>query len=149
VRRAFGLAAAVLLLLASGLLFLWLRSGPGVALETATITGASGSPLWSIKVVGAPRSQARLDIQTHRGASPAPGEAYELWALPKGGKPVSLGVLPALEGPTLRALTAAQRQALALAEQVAVSIEPPGGSPTGQPTGRIAFVSALHRPAPG
>jgi anti-sigma-K factor RskA len=35
-------------------------------------------------------------------------------------------------------------QALALSSQVAVSIEPLGGSPTGQPTGAVVYVAALR-----
>jgi anti-sigma-K factor RskA len=54
-----------------------------------------------------------------------------------------LGVLPA-EGTSSRELTAIQKAALASSSQVAVSIEPAGGSPTGQPTGDIVFVAPLR-----
>jgi len=68
------------------------------------------------------------------------GKDYELWALPKGGNPVSLGLLPG--GGTLeRKLTEPQRLALVAAEKVAVSVEPAGGSPTGLPTGPIIIVT--------
>jgi anti-sigma-K factor RskA len=75
-------------------------------------------------------------------ARPA-GRDYELWALPKGGNPVSLGILPA-EGTSTRALTAVQKAALGASIQLAVSIEPPGGSPTGQPTGAVVFTAPLR-----
>jgi anti-sigma-K factor RskA len=39
-----------------------------------------------------------------------------------------------------------QKQALALSAQVAVSIEPLGGSPTGQPTGDVLYVAPLRTP---
>jgi anti-sigma-K factor RskA len=56
----------------------------------------------------------------------------ELWALPKGEtKPRSLGVLP----PSGRQLTAE----LAPDTQLLVSLEPKGGSPTGQPTGPVLY----------
>jgi anti-sigma-K factor RskA len=71
-----------------------------------------------------------------------PGKAYELWALPRGGQPVSLGVLPA-GGTQERTLNAAQRAALLAADKVAVSVEPPGGSPTGSPTGPVIIVANL------
>jgi len=74
-------------------------------------------------------------------AAPA-GKAYELWALPRGAAPVSLGVLPS-GGSALRQLSPAQRAALAAADKVAVSIEPPGGSPTGAPTGPVVIVTNL------
>lgn len=52
-----------------------------------------------------------------------PGKAYELWALPRGGQPVSLGLLPA-GGTYERTLNTAQRAALLAADKVAVSVEP-------------------------
>ncbi len=56
----------------------------------------------------------------------------ELWALPQGEtRPRSLGVLPA----SGRRLTAQ----LAPNTQLLVSLEPKGGSPTGQPTGPVLY----------
>jgi anti-sigma-K factor RskA len=56
----------------------------------------------------------------------------ELWALAQGEtRPRSLGVLPA----SGRQLTAA----LAPNTQLLVSLEPKGGSPTGQPTGQVLY----------
>ncbi len=60
----------------------------------------------------------------------------ELWALPKGEtKPRSLGILPAAG----RQLTAT----LAPGTQLMVSLEPRGGSPTGQPTGPVLYGGTL------
>ena len=52
---------------------------------------------------------------------------------------MSLGVLP-VGGTLERALSGAQRTALAASDKLAVSLEPPGGSPTGAPTGPIVIV---------
>jgi anti-sigma-K factor RskA len=41
-------------------------------------------------------------------------------------------------------LTETQQAALANSVQLAVSIEPPGGSPTGQPTGDVIIVAPLR-----
>jgi anti-sigma-K factor RskA len=69
--------------------------------------------------------------------------SYELWILPSGkGNPVSLGLLPR-QGDVERVLTPAQRALLLAAFQVAVSLEPPGGSPTGLPTGPVIIVAAV------
>ncbi|HEY7576893.1 MAG TPA: anti-sigma factor [Acetobacteraceae bacterium] len=60
------------------------------------------------------------------------GKDLELWALAQGEtKPYSLGVLPA----SGRQLTAR----LAPNTQLLVSLEPKGGSPTGQPTGPVLY----------
>ncbi len=61
------------------------------------------------------------------------GRVLELWALaPGAGTPVSLGVLP---GAGIARLQAAIRPGT----QLLLSQEPAGGSPTGQPTGPVAY----------
>ncbi|HYX74767.1 MAG TPA: anti-sigma factor [Steroidobacteraceae bacterium] len=87
-----------------------------------------------------------LTIEVVGNVPPAAGKSYELWALPRDGAPVSLGLLP-LRGRAERALSEPQRTALLAADKVAVSVEPAGGSPTGSPTGPIVIVSAV--PAAG
>lgn len=70
--------------------------------------------------------------------------AYELWALPdSGAAPVSLGLMPQ-GGAHELVLSAAQRAALQQASKIAVSLEPPGGSPTGAP-GQVLFVADVVR----
>lgn len=138
---ALALAAGVVLL-ACAALFLW-RPQPAV-LASATIASPSGALLWRVEVSGR-REAAALSVRAGALAGPA-GRDYELWALPRGGAPVSLGVLPYRGGALRRPLTAAQRDALATAAQLAVSLEPPGGSPTGQPTGAVVYVAPLRAP---
>jgi anti-sigma-K factor RskA len=138
--RNLSLAASVLLVVGLAGLLYW-RSLPAVrATAVATISAPSGEALWQVEVFGATN---RLTLHAAKLPARPPGHDYELWALPKGGNPVSLGLLPA-EGTSKRALTAIQMAALASSSQVAVSIEPMGGSPTGQPTGAVLFVAALR-----
>ncbi len=60
----------------------------------------------------------------------------ELWLIPADGKPRPLGLLSA-DRPVTIAIPAELR-AQAIGDAVlAVSLEPPGGSPTGQPTGPV------------
>lgn len=66
----------------------------------------------------------------------APGRVLELWAIGGDGVPVSLGVLPEAPQATL-ALAAPLRARLAAGVVLAISDEPPGGSPTGAPTGAV------------
>ena len=68
------------------------------------------------------------------------GKALELWLLPAGGAPVSLGLLGGAE--TIVDLPHAQTTAIATGG-LAVSLEPAGGSPTGQPTGPVLFSGAV------
>jgi anti-sigma-K factor RskA len=108
-----------------------------------TISAKSGEHLWELEVFG---NADRLVARAAKLPARPPGSDYELWALPKGAAPVSLGILPAA-GASSRTLTLMQKQALALSSQVAVSIEPLGGSPTGQPTGTIVYVAPLRAPS--
>lgn len=65
-----------------------------------------------------------------------PTRVPELWLIPSGGKPLSLGVLPA-DGLAQIAIPPAFADQTRRDAIVAVSLEPPGGSPTGQPTGPV------------
>jgi len=65
-----------------------------------------------------------------------PGRVHQLWAIPADGKPRSLGVMP--DAPRLRmTLPDAQAELLRSGAQLAVSVEPAGGSTTGLPTGPV------------
>ena len=67
---------------------------------------------------------------------PDPTRVPELWLIPSGGKPLPLGVLTADRTAQIAippALAAQARRDGILA----VSLEPPGGSPTGEPTGPV------------
>lgn len=78
------------------------------------------------------------------GAAPlaSAGKAAELWVIPADGAPRSMGLLdaaaatPVPVGPDRRAL-------LAPGATLAVSIEPPGGSPTDTPTGPVVAAGTL------
>ncbi len=137
---SFALAASVVLVVSLGALLYWRGFGPQQPSQVATITAASGAPVWTVEVFG---KTGHLSVRSAIPQALPAGRDYELWALPKGGSPVSLGLLPAA-GMLQHDLTAVQQAALAHAPQVAVSIEPAGGSPTGQPTGAIVFVAPLR-----
>ena len=68
-----------------------------------------------------------------------PDKALELWAIPRGGAaPRSLGVISSSGATVVR-----RGQVLEGAEALAVSLEPPGGSPTGAPTGPVLYAGKL------
>ena len=95
---------------------------------------------WRVEVLG---DNQELSLHVHAVHELAPGKSHELWALPEGGAPVSLGLMPHT-GDHHRVLTAAQRAALARSKQVAVSLETEGGSPTGAPT-QVLMAAPLAR----
>lgn len=121
----------------------WWQVGPvpvPAPVEMAVVTSQAGQPVW---IVSVRPSESQLTIRAKALASPPAGKAYELWMLPgKNAQPVSLGVLPA-NGEVTRHLSPAQARALATTHTLAVSVEPPGGSPTGLPTGPVVYTAPL------
>jgi anti-sigma-K factor RskA len=104
-----------------------------------------------VAVLHAPQQQAASWIATTSGDGlhlsavtrelPPRGRAFELWAIPAHAKrPEPLGVIPS--NGTLR--IAALPRGLGEGATLAISIEPAGGSPTGQPTGPVVFTGALR-----
>ncbi|MBS0504634.1 MAG: anti-sigma factor [Proteobacteria bacterium] len=74
----------------------------------------------------------------------AGGKTPELWVIPADGKPRSLGVIP--DKAAAMMLLAEERQAMmAGGVTLAVSLEPEGGSPTGQPTGPVVMTGTMSR----
>lgn len=82
------------------------------------------------------------DLRVSRTAGQAAtGRVLELWAIAEGAAPVSLGVLPADPSGSLSVPPALRAQMASLT--LAVSDEPPGGSPTGAPTGAVLAVGTV------
>jgi anti-sigma-K factor RskA len=71
-------------------------------------------------------------------------KTLEVWLVPPDGTPRSLGLLPSAEGGTTVALNLPHDTAEALTtSELAVSLEPSGGSTTGLPTGPVLFSGAV------
>ena len=71
------------------------------------------------------------------------GKSHELWVVPGDGTPRSLGVMPA--GKAMHMDLAEQiAELLSQGATIAVSVEPPGGSPTGAPTGPVILSGKLE-----
>jgi anti-sigma-K factor RskA len=67
--------------------------------------------------------------------------AMQLWALPQGATaPTSLGLIAPEAGQYSVSTTAVRPEPGMLIE---ITLEPPGGSPTGRPTGPILFIGRL------
>lgn len=98
---------------------------------TATITADQGTLQFSASI-----TEGRLTITRVAGAPADAAHSHELWIIAGNDPPVSLGVIP--EGVEVISLPGASAGAL-----LAVTLEPPGGSPTGKPTGPIVAKGAL------
>jgi anti-sigma-K factor RskA len=93
----------------------------------------------SVLVTFDPKSK-RLTLQRVGGFQEATDRSLQLWALPNGGAPRSLGVLG---GDKLLRLAAEERDVREV-PALAISLEPKGGVPgAGGPTGPVLFKGAL------
>lgn len=91
-----------------------------------------------VLLVSAGRKSDQLWMKTLDPAIHVADRSLQLWAIPKSGPPVSLGLVSVDEKAMLK-LVAVADQSLAEIPALAVSLEPNGGSPTGAPTGPILF----------
>lgn len=81
-------------------------------------------------------------LRLSQGVDTPAGRDGQLWRIPAGGKPVSLGLLPRDGARVIRIATA---NLPAAGSTLAISIEPRGGSPTGQPTGPVVAAGVVER----
>jgi anti-sigma-K factor RskA len=147
VSRYLAIAASLLFFATLGVFAVYRFDG-GTVVETpqlavtqkAFIEADPQTIYWRVELLG---KNQELSMHVHVVHDLPPGKALELWALTASGTPVSLGLLPAT-GDHHRILTPAQRAALDGAKQLAVSLEPVGGSPTGLPTGPVLHVAPLQ-----
>ena len=143
-KGATGLAAALAAMLAIGLIL-----PPGVIGPRPGPTGPAGTWYAVLQpgeeqpafVAEVDLAAGTISLRPLRAPAPPEGRDYEMWVLGGGrAQPVSLGLLgqggrlplDALEGPVGDST-------------LAVSVEPAGGSPTGQPTGPVVFTGELIR----
>ena len=133
-------ATGVSLALAAGLaLFAFLPRPPPPGGEQARFAGALTPMGQSVRFLVETRADGSLSLTSLDGTPPAAGRSFELWALPQGAAaPVSLGVWQ----PGQRVMPPQSARPSAQ-EQLLVSDEPAGGSPTGAPTGPVLFGGKL------
>lgn len=141
-RAASGLATAA----AVGLGVLLVNPPPQAPPVVIVLQGTeAGSPLASPFVASLSGDGQALVTRPVQTVALAAGRALELWAVPPQGQPRSLGLVSA-DGVTVirrdklpKALLDARNTAA-----LAVSVEPPGGSPTGVPTGPVIYAGKMQ-----
>ena len=99
----------------------------------------------NMKVVATYNPSASELVLAVVGDMPAdPRHSHELWVIPSDGKPRSLGTMPASKQMHME-LADALAGLLQQGATIAISVEPPGGSPQGSPTGPVVASGALTR----
>ncbi len=117
---------------------------PAPAAPAATLVAslaAEGGPA-AVVISYDPDTQSL--IATPAVLNPAAGHDHELWVIAGAGPPRSLGLVAAGK-PQRIALPPALLKSVGPEATLAVSVEPEGGSPTGQPTGPVIASGQLTR----
>lgn len=107
--------------------------------QMAVISTQEGKPMWLISVHP---EDKRIDMKALADMSPPAGKSYELWLLPPSGAPHPMGLMNP-QGTFTEHVSQQVLEACATAKGLAISLEPAGGSPTGQPTGPVLWVASL------
>lgn len=114
--------------------FILLRPAPAPLLMTVLLTDRD-QPAWLVQADAEAIRLAALNTRP-----PPPDRVLELWALPQGATaPTSLGLIPADGRITVRPTTIRPHPGML----IEITLEPPGGSPIGRPTGPIQFIGRL------
>jgi anti-sigma-K factor RskA len=95
-------------------------------------------------VATAERNARYLTVKAVAPIAIAADRALELWSLPPGANPRSMGLISAA-GIVRVPLSTPAGTALQDIPALAVSLEPAGGSPTGQPTGPVLYSGGVQK----
>jgi anti-sigma-K factor RskA len=132
--RAATVAALALAAAFAGIAFLQ-RPAPQAQFAAALAPASAPAPVFLAET----QPDGSILVRPLTRVAVESGKDLELWALPQGAtRPVSLGVLPAIGKHVPGDLARADTQLL-------VSLEPQGGSPTGQPTGPVLYAGTLTK----
>ena len=112
--------------------------------EGALVVVLAGTDAKPALVASADRLGRTLSVKPVARVDLAADRALELWMLPDGGNPRSLGLISATDVVRVT-LSGPADQALRNIPALAVSLEPRGGSPTGQPTGPVLYSGPVQR----
>ncbi|WP_225032848.1 MULTISPECIES: anti-sigma factor domain-containing protein [Paraburkholderia] len=105
----------------------------GAQYLVATLERQGAGAAWTATVDA---QHAQIVVVPPRDFVIAAHHSTQMWMIPPGSKPVSLGVIDP-QRPTIVHVARDRLQQLGAQTTLAVSLEPQGGSPTGQPTGPV------------
>lgn len=118
---------------------------PPIPYMASTITETGGRVGWTATM---DLTRARMIVVPAAPRGVSAGRSAELWLIPRGGKPLAVGVISATT-PIIIRLAPALLSRLGPTAVLAVSVEPAGGSPTGQPTGPVVGQGTIGAAAAG
>ena len=137
--RGLAMAAVAALLLVIAILAMAPTIGPTTSDRLVASLSAEDSDVRYFAVYDPRTAQIGL---SHVSGARAEGRDFQLWLIEGKRPPASLGVIPAGANVRLKVADALRRRVESGAV-FAISLEPAGGSPTGQPTGPVVASGGL------
>ncbi len=125
--------------------YLGLAPQPEPGLAKSYIVVLTSDKMKPVMMAEADATSGEIRVRVLARQAIGSDKSLELWGLPQGGKPRSYGLIPASGIVRLR-FDKPVEQVLADIAALAVSLEPQGGSPTGQPTGPVLYTGEVIRP---
>lgn len=123
----------------------WLASMLPPTIDPDRIAIFANDDAQALWVVSADTQDGVLVVETSGVTAAGDALVYELWALHDDGVPRSLGLLNTRSGRHETELSPKLIAALESSANLAISLEPTGGSPTGLPTGPVVYQAPLLR----
>ena len=112
------------------------------ALVGVLMDGDTGGAAWLVRW---DQQTETLRVRVLADQSAGPARDFELWAVPRdGGPPKAIGLISGTRDSALL-LDRELARSLRMAQVLAVSIEPAGGSPAAGPTGPVKFTGPLQQ----
>lgn len=115
---------------------------PAVARAVTTLAHDDGSPAY-LATIDASAGTVHLVPVPVPAVADSEGRVPELWLIPEGEAPRSLGVVTTDKAHTIE-VPDDLRRALTTGSLLAISLEPPGGAPQGAPTGPIVAKGGIQ-----
>ena len=138
--RGWALLASIGLIVMSTLFIT--QVPPEAQREVAFVNEENAIPLW---VISMNFDTGELTTQAVSAQALELDQVYQLWMLPEQGDPQSLGIMPVNGGRSAQTFSPALLDILANTKGLAVSIEPPGGSPIATPSGPVVYQAPLTK----
>lgn len=115
------------------------HEAPAVTLMVSSIKQTNGVAGWTATM---DLSRKEMIVVPATPVAYAKDRSTQLWLIPAGGKPISVGVFTP-DATNVLPLNSSLLAQLGPTASLAVSVEPLGGSPTGQPTGPVVAQGSI------
>lgn len=118
---------------------------PPIPYMASSIAEAGGRVAWTATM---DLAKARMIVVPASPGAVGPGRSAELWLIPRGGKPIAVGIISTTASVAIQ-LPPTLLARLGPTATLAVSVERLGGSPTGQPGGPVIATGSIGAAAAG